>query len=130
MADRAGYTLLFDGECRICSAFARGVRMIDVRRNLRVRPIQESGPLLAAVPESVRLGAAHVVGPDGRVSSGAEAMPALVAALLDGPRLEGRLRGSEVSMAALDRAYRLMVELRGRLTCATPAPASAGRNPR
>lgn len=124
------YTLLFDGECRICSAFARLARRLDARRRLQVRPIQDSEALLAPIPPDRRLGAAHMVSPDGRVSSGSDAMPALVAALVAGPRFERRLRGSRASMAALARLYGLMVATRSALTCAVAGGAAAGRSPR
>ena len=130
MRSEAPYTLLFDGECRVCAAFARVVRLVDLRRGLQVCSIQDSGGLLAAVPAEERLGAAHAVGPDGRVTSGAEAMPAIVAALTAGPRFEARLRSSRTSMVALEYIYRLMTEMRGRLSCATGVAPSAGRIPR
>lgn len=104
--------------------------MLDLRRTLRVRPIQESTELLAGIPEAERLEAAHAVSPDGHVTTGSAAMPAIVAALVAGPGFERRLRASRFSMAALSRLYGVLVELRGRLTCATVAPSSAGRSPR
>jgi predicted DCC family thiol-disulfide oxidoreductase YuxK len=130
MRTEQAYFLLYDSECRICTAFARTVRMLDVRRRLRVRSIQASGELLAAIPETEWLEGAHAVSPDGRVSTGAAAMPALIAALVAGPELERRLRASRASMAALSRIYGVMTELRGRLTCATGAPFSARHSPR
>lgn len=128
MAGRASYSLLYDGDCRICSAFARAIRSFDVRRTLDVRRIQESRDLLAAIPAAHVLDSAHAVSPDGRVSSGADAMPALLAALVADPAFEERLRGSRRSMAFLGAVYEVMRTVRGRLACA--APASAGRSPR
>lgn len=122
------YTLLFDRDCRICAAFARTVRLLDVRGALTIRPIQESAGMLGGLPADEWLAAAHAVGPDGRVTSGGEALPAIVAALVAGPRFEGRIRGSRASMAALRCAYGVMAEVRGRLTCAS-GPASAARSP-
>lgn len=130
MGAGAAYTLLFDSECRVCSAFARMARRLDVRRRLQVRPIQESNALLAAVPPAVWYDAAHMVAPDGRVTSGSDAMPSLVAAIVAGPRFERRLRGSRACMAALGRVYGIMVATRTALTCAVAAPAGAGRSPR
>lgn len=124
------YFLLYDGECRICSAFARTVKALDVRQTLRIRPIQESKELLVGIPEAEQLEAAHAVSPDGRVTTGSAAMPAIVAALVAGPGLERRLRSSRSSVAVLSRFYEVLTELRGRLSCANVAPSSAARIPR
>lgn len=129
MRSNRGYTLLFDGDCRICTAFARAVRMVDVRRAFSIRAIQESGDLLRELSFPDQLGAAHVVAPDGRVTSGGAAMPAILAGLVADPRLEDRLRASRTSMSALAGVYRVMAQVRGQLSCAA-APASAGRSPR
>lgn len=130
MRRNRSYSLLYDGDCRVCTAFARAVSFLDLRRHLRVRPIQESEALLAAIPPTERLSEAHAVSPDGRVSSGAEAMPTVIAALVGNPAIEPRLRGSPRSMALLGRSYEVLREIRGRLTCGIAAPASVGRSPR
>lgn len=128
MPFHAAYALLYDRDCRICAAFARAVRFFDVRRALTIRPIQDSEPMLRELPADQWFAAAHAVGPDGRVTSGGEALPAILAALVAGPRFESRVRASTASMAALRWAYGVMAEVRGRLTCAA-GPASAARIP-
>ncbi len=130
MQSQTGYTLLFDEDCRICSAFARAARLFDPRGRLRISPIQESGDLLAMISPEARLDAAHIVAPNGRVTSGPEAMPALLAAFVAGPRFERRLRASRRSVATLGLVYGLMTELRGRLTCRAAVRVSAARIPR
>ncbi len=122
--------LLYDRDCRVCAAFARFVRCIDLLGAIRIRPIQESSGLLQGLPEGAWLGAAHAVSPGGRVTSGAEAMPALAGALLGVPAVEGRLRASPSAMRCLSRFYGLLVDLRGRLTCGVAAPSSEARSPR
>lgn len=124
------YFVLYDGDCRICTLGARILHVLDLHRNLHVRPIQQSMELLRSIPEDAVLDAAHAVAPDGHVTTGADAMPTLVGALLDAPRFEGWLRASKPSMTFLNRFYATLVELRGRLTCALPAPSSAARSPR
>ncbi len=128
MPSDGAYILLFDGDCRICRAFARAVHHLDVRRNLSVRPIQGSQSLLRALPGDRQLKAAHVVAPDGRVSSGGEAMAALVAGLVAGPRLEEHIRQSMACSRLLGGAYAVLARLREQLSCAV-VPASAGRTP-
>ena len=56
----------------------------------------------------------------------------LVAALIlvAGLGLENRLRASHLLMKVLSKTYRLMTEVRGRLSCAAVASSSAGRIPR
>lgn len=124
------YFVLYDGECRMCTACARFLAFIDVHRNIRARPIQESRGLLRAIPEDERLDAAHAVDPEGRVTTGADAMPTLVGALLGTPNAEGWLRSSRSATRVLSRLYRVLVGFRGRLTCRVPAPSSAARTPR
>ncbi len=124
------YFVLYDGDCRICTAGARFLHLIDIHRNIRVQPIQKSMDLLRSIPVDRVLEAAHAVAPDGRVTTGADAMPMLVGALLDVPRFEGRLRASKSSMACLTRLYEVLVGLRGRLTCVLPEASSAARTPR
>ncbi len=130
MRSTGPYFVLYDGDCHVCTACARFLAFIDVHRNIRARPIQESRDLLRAIPEDARLEAAHAVDPDGRVSTGADAMPTLVGALLGAPKAEGWLRASRFASRALSRAYILLVRFRGRLTCGAPALSSAARSPR
>ncbi len=122
--------LLFDGDCRICTAAASWARAFDLGGRLRTRPIQDSGELLAALPAADRLGAVHAVAPDGRLLTGPEALPAILAALSAGPGLERLLRSSPPAMSTFARAYAVLAGVRGRLTCGVAAPASAVRNPR
>ncbi len=128
MADGASYWLLYDGDCRLCSVFARTVRVLDVRRALKVQRIQDAGDLLAPIPAERVLDSAHAVSPSGRISSGADAMPAVLAALVADSRFEERLRASRSSMAFLGAVYEVMRTVRGQLACA--APSSAARSPR
>ena len=130
MQARAPYLLLYDGECRICAAFARAVRAMDLRRRIRIRPIQDARDLLSALPSDSILDAAHAVAPDGRVTTGADALPTLLGALLGTPRVERWARSSRAFMRVLSRVYGILVELRGHLTCGFAAPASAARSPR
>ena len=130
MAVQGPTFLLYDRDCRVCRASARFVRCIDLRRGIRIRPIQESRELLRSLPEESVLDAAHAIDPDGRVTSGAEAMPVLAGALLGAPQVERRLRASPSAMRVLARFYGFLVGLRGRLTCGVAAPSSEACAPR
>ncbi len=122
--------LLFDGECRICSAAANWARALDLRGHLRIRPIQESQDLLGEVPVETALGAVHAVAPDGRVTEGVEALPLILSAVTGAPGLEPLLRSSPPAMSTLARTYGLLVEIRGRLSCGVAAASRAARIPR
>jgi len=126
----APYSLLYDGDCRPCSAFARAIRLVDIRRAIRIEPIQEAQDLLRMIPTDARLASAHAVAPDGRVTSGGDAMPAILAALVAGPAFEDRIRSSRPSMAMLVRGYAVLAAVRGRLSCARGGAVAAGRSPR
>jgi predicted DCC family thiol-disulfide oxidoreductase YuxK len=130
MRSDAPYSLLYDGDCRVCSAFARAVRLVDVRRALHIERIQQAQDLLQSIPSDARLASAHAVAPDGRVTSGGDAMPAILAALVAGPAFERKIRSSRTSMALLARVYAVMAGVRGRLSCASGAAVAAGRSPR
>lgn len=119
------YTVLYDGECRICTAFARAVQALGVTGHVRSRPIQESLDMLGPMPPGKVLDSMHAIAPDGRVTTGGEAMPAIVAAVAGGPALESLLRSSALVKSSLGGLYRVMVTIRGRLTCGIASPSSA-----
>lgn len=76
------------------------------------------------------LEAAHAVAPDGRVTTGADALPTIVGAIVGTPRAEGWLRSSPSSLRALSRIYAFLVRFRSQLTCGISVPASAACTPR
>lgn len=116
------YVLLYDGDCRLCSASARWVSAVDVHGRIRIRPIQASRELLPGSGDDI-LDAMHVVAPDGRVWTGGEAVPAILAALSGARAIEPLLRASPAATSAMHVLYSLMVELRGHLTCRYDAAA-------
>ena len=130
MRTDTSFVLLYDGDCRVCSAFARTVTWLSGRRSIQRRTIQTAHGLLAGMPEEAALASAHMVSPDGRIRTGPDVLPAIVGALLGRPRLEDQVNASPWARSAADRTYRLLVALRGSLSCASGASSSAGRTPR
>lgn len=130
MRTDAPFFLLYDGECRICTAFARAVTLLTGTGSLRSRPVQESYGLLRGMSEADALASAHVVSPDGRIRSGPEVLPAIVGALLAQPQLAERVESHPWARATADRVYRILVAFRGSLSCAAGATSSAARSPR
>ncbi len=121
MRTEGPYFVLYDGNCRVCTACARFVAFIDIHRRIRAQPIQESRDLLRGVREDVILDAAHAVAPDGHVTTGADAVPTLVGALLGTPEAEDWLRSSPSTMRTVARFYAMLVRFRGQLTCGISA---------
>ena len=111
------YRLLYDGDCRICSATARGLILLDVRRRLRAQTIQDSRGLLGGVPANEVLEAMHIVDPEGRVATGGDSMPVLLEALFSGPPLAALLRRSRALRVSCRALYRVAAGLRGHLIC-------------
>lgn len=122
--------LLYDGDCRICTAFARTVAWASRGRAIQALSVQDSRESLPGISEDRVLASAHLVSPDGRIRSGSAILPAIVGVLLREPHLESRLNASPRARAAADRAYEFLVALRGSLTCASGAPFSGARTPR
>jgi predicted DCC family thiol-disulfide oxidoreductase YuxK len=121
--------LLYDDDCRVCSAFARTVAILAPGRSIRAQSIQASTPILAGMSGEEALAAAHLLAPDGILRTGPEVIPAILGALLANPKVEQRWNASPQARRASTRTYRLLVELRGRLSCVSGARASAGRSP-
>lgn len=128
----SGIILLYDGDCRICTTFARSMVALDLRHALRIRTIQESKGLLEGLRGDEILDAMHVLTPDGRRLTGGEALPALLSGLAGAPALETLIVRSSLVRAAMRRLYSVLAEFRGHLTCRFDgAPASsAARTPR
>ncbi len=74
--------LYYDAQCRICSSFARLVRIVGGRR-VRVLPFRgpDADRELAALSAEARYDSMHLVS-DGRVTSAADAVVPLLASIL------------------------------------------------
>src|SRR3989442_14735732 len=100
------YILLYDRDCGICSAVSRWIRALDWRRRIRLQSIQSSRSILVGIPEDRMLDALHVVSPDGRVTTGGDAVPTLIGALPIGAGVERVLREAAPLMRVVHRFYR------------------------
>jgi predicted DCC family thiol-disulfide oxidoreductase YuxK len=121
--------LLYDGDCRICTAAARWVGRLDIRGAISIRSLQDAGDLLPNVPGDEILDAVRAIDAKGRRREGGEALLAVLAAFLDGEALETMLLRSAAIVRAAKRIYAVLVEFRGHLVCRIPAavPTSAVR---
>lgn len=115
-------TLLFDGNCRLCRAFASLVRRWDFRSDLRVLPfhLEEARRFLPGWADERIEKSAHLVLPGGKVLSGPQAF----AALLDHLPVVGPLHrrwAHRTTVQWLERTmYTTAVALRGATSCASP----------
>lgn len=121
------YLLLYDRDCGICSAVSRWIRAIDWRGRIRLQSIQSSRSVLVGIPEERMLDAFHIVSPDGRVTTGGDAVPILIGAFWIGAGVERILRGSSALMDIVHRFYGFLTRFRDRLVCRLePAGTSEG----
>ncbi len=129
MESRA-YILLYDGDCGICSALSRWIRALDWRGRIRLQSIQASRAVLAGIPEDHMLDAFHILSPDGRLTTGGDAVPTLIGAFPIGAGVERFLRGSSALMVVVHGFYGFLTRFRDRLVCRLePAGTSAGSGP-
>jgi predicted DCC family thiol-disulfide oxidoreductase YuxK len=110
--------LVYDGECGVCSAFA-GLMLLLVPR-LRILPFQDrtARSTLAGLHQEELERSAHLVLPDGRILSGADAFSALLDLLPLVGRLHRRLSALPVLRGLEGALYSVGVELRERTRCA------------
>ncbi|HEY7588428.1 MAG TPA: DCC1-like thiol-disulfide oxidoreductase family protein [Thermoplasmata archaeon] len=120
----AEYVLLYDGECRVCTALARGVKSLDMRRRIQTRSLQEAQGLLPTGLGPRFLESMHVVTPEGRLATGPAAIPAMLAGLAGAPYLEFLLNRSRGVRRVTQRLYDALGEVRGHLTCRPVVPSS------
>lgn len=113
--------LLYDGDCRICTALAHWVHLLDVRSAIAIRPLQAAADLVPGVPGDEILEAMRTLGSNGRIREGGEGLLVVLAAFLDGEALERILFDSQLVVRAARRVYALLVEFRGHLVCRIPA---------
>ncbi len=87
-ADRPGPTLIYDGECGFCQRSVALLRRWDREHRIALVPFQDQARVAAFnIPLPALAAAMHLVlpPPDGRVLSGADAVPKLLE-LLPGKR--------------------------------------------
>lgn len=124
-------TLIYDGECRVCSLFAGLVGLADFRRVLRVLPFQSRAArnLLRGWTRDEMARAVHLVMPDSRVFSAGEALHWTLALLpVIGP-VQRHFFSSRKLRLLVDALYGAGRAVRGVTRCASPRTA-LGQSPR
>jgi len=81
-----GYILVYDADCGLCTGFRNAAELLDAHGNLRFISIDhaERVGLLDELPDHLRHRSFHLILPDKKVESGAEALPTLIGLLPTG----------------------------------------------
>ncbi len=78
-ADRAGATLIYDGECGLCRRSVEWVRRRDREHRITLVPFQDQVTVARfGIPLPALAAAMHLVLPDRRVFAGADAVPEIL----------------------------------------------------
>ena len=77
------FSLVYDGDCGICTSFKDAVAFLDHSRRIRSVTLEaaEDSGALENVPRRLRRASFHLITPTGIVVSGADAIPTLAAEL-------------------------------------------------
>jgi predicted DCC family thiol-disulfide oxidoreductase YuxK len=119
------YTVVYDGDCRVCSRLVAGLKKWDRREELEILPLQTPG--LAArfpwIPDRAFADSMQVVrASDGRTWAGAAAVEKLLDVLPRGRWIAWIFRVPFVRRLA-DRFYRWFARNRYQLGCGEHCPA-------
>lgn len=119
--------VLFDGACGLCAQVRASLASLDLRRNIAWLPLQTPELLPCVGLDVARANeTVHALTPEGRLLAGAQAVGAIVDALLPAPLgpFSRLLRNDRLRRLA-DAAFHLVSENRKRLlACRVPPPGS------
>ncbi len=125
MARRSGSdspVLLYDGECRVCTIFARLLARADLRKQMDILPLQDvrARNLLTSMSQEEVMGSSHFVTAERRIFSGQDAVHHALSQLsiFGGPY--GRLTGGRLGRRLEGYLYDLGVAIRNWTECAGP----------
>jgi predicted DCC family thiol-disulfide oxidoreductase YuxK len=113
------YTLVYDGDCRVCSRIANAIRKWDRQHQIDVMPSQLVGVMerFPWIPARAFSEAIQLVGPGGRTWQGAEATEQLLHILPRGRWIRWIFH-VPFARALADRFYRWFARHRYHLGCA------------
>jgi len=112
------YTLVYDGQCRMCTRLAHALRKWDGRRTIEVVPLQAAGVMARFpwIPAEAYAQAIQLVGPGGQTWQGAAAIERLLTILPRGRWMAWIFHIPFVRTLA-DRVYRWVARNRYRMGC-------------
>jgi predicted DCC family thiol-disulfide oxidoreductase YuxK len=118
-AELERYLLAYDSDCGPCTRFRRAVGFLDTYGKLDFKSLlraDEEG-LLDKIPLNVRHRSFHLIGPDGKVASGANALPKLVSLLPAGIVLSNFLTSAPGGLKATEFVYSVASRLHNTASC-------------
>ncbi len=112
------YTVVYDGDCKVCSRLVKLLRKWDRRRDLEIVPSQAPGVMARFpwIPARAYRDALQLIGPGGRTWQGALAIEQLLTILPKG-KLFSWLFKIPFMRTVADRFYRWFARNRYRLGC-------------
>lgn len=112
------YTVVYDGQCKVCTRLAKLLRSWDRRHQIEVVPSQQSGVTARFpwIPRRAYAEALQMVEPGGRTWSGAAAIEQILDVLPKGKLLSWVFSIPYVRVLA-DRFYKWFAKNRYRLGC-------------
>ncbi len=101
------YVLIYDSACGICVKFRRFVDFLDPREKLEFSSLldADAGGLLSSMPIALRHKSFHFRLPNGKILSGAEAVPELMRQLPSGSLLNWFVTGAPIGMTVIRFLY-------------------------
>ncbi len=101
------YVLIYDSDCGICVKFRRLVDFLDPREKLEFSSLldADAGGLLSSIPIALRHKSFHFRLRDGKILSGAEAVPELMRQLPGGVLLSKFAKRTTIGMKSVRFLY-------------------------
>jgi predicted DCC family thiol-disulfide oxidoreductase YuxK len=117
-ASRALYTLVYDGDCRVCTRSVNIVRKWDTRREIEIKAYQEAGVTARFpwIPATAFAEAIQLIGPRGVTWQGAAAVERLLDVVPRGRWIAWIFKIPFVRTAA-EKFYRWFARNRYRFGC-------------
>ena len=114
------FTVVFDGDCAVCTRICNALREWDGRNQLEIVPSQQPGVMerFPWIPERAFADALQLVAADGTTWQGAAAIEKLLDVLPKGRRISWIYK-IPFARALADRFYRWFARNRYRLGCGT-----------
>lgn len=118
------YTVIYDGDCKVCGRLVAVLRSWDRKQLLAIAPSQTPGlqARFPWIPAEAYRQSMHVIGPDGQTWQGAAAIERLLDVLPKG-KLVSWVFSIPFARPVAERFYRWFARNRYKLGCGEHCPA-------
>ena len=119
IGNQAKTILAYDSDCGPCTRFKNAISFLDARRRLGFKSLMAADRqgMLDSVPLGRRHRSFHLIGPDGIVSSGANALPGLVGLLPGGTVPSKAIASSPLLFRGVSFVYTVLSRLHDSGSC-------------